>query len=274
LCPRHGELSPEAIVLLDRKGNILDVNARSHDWLGYRPDEIAGKNFLDLPFLSKEGKSQVMANLSQRMAGKKISPYELDFIAKNGEKRVGRIVATPIQDENGEIIQDLVIISDITERKQAEQALQQREAELKLRSRDIEEANTALRVLLKKRDLDKAKLGEKVLLNVNELILPYLEKLKMKSMSNKEKVYFDIIESNLNNIISPFMHNLSSKLIKLSPTEIQVIDLIKRSKTTKEIAITMNLATSTIDTHRNNIRKKLGLKNKNINLSTYLSSLT
>ena len=70
------------------------------------------------------------------------------------------------------------------------------------------------------------------------------------------------------------MHNLSSKLIKLSPTEIQVIDLIKRGKTTKEIAKTMNLATSTIDTHRNNIRKKLDLKNKNINLFTYLSTLS
>lgn len=96
----------------------------------------------------------------------------------------------------------------------------------------------------------------------------------MGNFRSKEKAYIDIIESNLNSILSPFMHNLSSKLIRLSPTEIQVTDLIKRGQTTKEIAKTMNLATSTIDTHRNNIRKKLGIKNKNINLSTYVYSLT
>jgi PAS domain S-box-containing protein len=261
------ELSPEAIVLLDRKGNILDVNARLQDWLGYRREEVVGKSFLDLPFLSKDDKSKVKAKFSQRMAGKKVSPYELSFYTKSGEKRVGRIVANPIHDANGEIIQDLGMISDITERVQAEQ-------ELKSKTRNLEEINTALNVLLEKRELDKTKLGEKVLVNVNELILPYLGKLKMRNFKDKEKAFIDIIESNLNNIISPFMHNLSSKRIRLSPTEIQVIDLIKQGKTTKEIAKTMDLATSTIDTHRNNIRKKLGIKNKNINLSTYLSSLT
>jgi DNA-binding CsgD family transcriptional regulator len=105
------------------------------------------------------------------------------------------------------------------------------------------------------------------------LVLPYLEKLKTRNLKDKKKAYFDIIESNLNNIISPFIHNLSAKRIKLSPTEIQVVDMIKQGKTTKEIAKTMNLATSTIDTHRNHISKKLGIKNKNINLSTFLSSL-
>ncbi len=268
------ELSPEAIVLLDRKGNILDVNARFCDWHGYRPEEIVGQKFLDLPFLSEEGKSKAAAKFSQRMAGIKISPYELNFNDKSGNQRTGRMVGSPIQSENGEIIQDLVIISDITERKQAELALQEREAELKVRSRDLEEVNAALTVLLKKRDSDKAELGEKVLLNINELILPYLEKLKLRDLNDKERAYFDIIESNLKSISSPFMHNLSSNLIKLSPTEIQVIELIKRGRTSKEIAKMMNLATSTIDTHRNNIRKKLGLKNKNINLYSYLSSLS
>ena len=268
------ELSPEAIVLLDRKGRILDVNPRSHDWLGYRPEELVGKSFLDLPFLSKTARAQAKANFSQRMAGKKVAPYELDFYNESGEKRVGRILATSVRDADGEIIQDLVMISDITERKQAEQALQKREAELKARTRDLEEVNAALKVLLKKRDLDKEELGEKVKLNVNELIWPYLDKLRSGKLGDKEKAYFDIIESNLDNLTSPFLHNLSTKFIRLTPTEIQVIDFIKRGKTTKEIAAMMNLATSTVDTHRNNIRRKLGLKKKNINLTTYLTSLT
>jgi DNA-binding CsgD family transcriptional regulator len=102
-----------------------------------------------------------------------------------------------------------------------------------------------------------------------------LGKLKnRRRLGNKEKAYIDIIESNINEIISPFVRSISAKFFKLTPTEMQVINLIRRGKTTKEIADTMNLATSTIDFHRNNIRKKIGINNKPINLSTYLSSLS
>ncbi|MEA1901381.1 MAG: helix-turn-helix transcriptional regulator, partial [Thermodesulfobacteriota bacterium] len=62
--------------------------------------------------------------------------------------------------------------------------------------------------------------------------------------------------------------------LKLTPAENQIIDLVRHGKTTKEIAQFLNLATSTIDTHRNKIRKKLGIKNKKINLRTHLLSIS
>jgi PAS domain S-box-containing protein len=161
---------------------------------------------------------------------------------------------------------------EISNRKKAEKALKQKGMELEAKTIGLEEANTALKVLLKQREEDKVELEEKVLLNVRELVFPYLEKLKMKKLGEKQRAYIGIIESNLNDIVSPFVHGLSSKLIKLSPTELQVTNLIKQGNTTKEIAEIMNLASSTIDFHRNNIRKKIGIKNKRINLKTYLSS--
>ena len=54
--------------------------------------------------------------------------------------------------------------------------------ELEAKTIGLEEANTALKVLLKQRENDKVELEEKVLLNVRELVFPYLEKLKMKKM--------------------------------------------------------------------------------------------
>ncbi|PNX45846.1 MAG: hypothetical protein BV456_13075 [Thermoplasmata archaeon M8B2D] len=161
---------------------------------------------------------------------------------------------------------------EISNRKKAEKALKQKGIELEAKTIGLEEANTALKVLLKQRENDKVELEEKVLLNVRELVFPYLEKLKMKKLGEKQQAYIGIIESNLNDIVSPFVHGLSSRLIKLSPTELQVTNLIKQGNTTKEIAEIMNLASSTIDFHRNNIRKKIGIKNKSINLKTYLSS--
>ncbi len=165
---------------------------------------------------------------------------------------------------------------DILEKRVKERTRELTEAnkQLRFRTTSLSEANTALKVLLQQRETDKIELEEKVLLNTKLMVSPYVEKLKnRRQLGNKEKAYLDIIESNLNEIVSPFVRSISAKFFKLTPTEMQVINLIRRGKTTKEIAETMNLATSTIDFHRNNIRKKIGINNKQINLSTYLSSL-
>ena len=125
---------------------------------------------------------------------------------------------------------------------------------------------------MKQRIKDKTELEETVLLNVKELIAPFLEKLNKSRLDSKQKVYINIIESNLNEIVAPLAREFSKINLKLTPAEIQVTNLVKQGKTTKEIAELLNLATSTIDTHRNKIRKKLGIKNKKINLKTCLET--
>ncbi|MBW2143561.1 MAG: helix-turn-helix transcriptional regulator [Deltaproteobacteria bacterium] len=87
-----------------------------------------------------------------------------------------------------------------------------------------------------------------------------------------QKTFVDIIENNLNDIISPFLQGMGSWDMTLTPTEIQVANFIKQQKTTKEIAEMLNISISTIVFHRHNIRKKLGLVKKKINLQSYLQS--
>ena len=103
------DLSPEGIVLLDHKGNILEANQRLFDWLNYSPEEILGKNLLKMPFLTAKGKITVMEKFAQRMLGKKPAPYKLDFISKGStDKKIGLIRAVAIKDAKGKIIEDLV----------------------------------------------------------------------------------------------------------------------------------------------------------------------
>jgi DNA-binding CsgD family transcriptional regulator len=182
------------------------------------------------------------------------------------EKRIVERTAELIQ-SNNEL--DL----EIQSRKQVEEALRSKTIELRDKAMSLEEANVALKVLLKQREADKNELEEKVLLNINQLIFPYLEKLKQRKSDAKAKAYLDILESNLNEIVSPLVRNLGSKFLRLSHMELEVSNLVQQGKTAKEIAAIMNLAQSTIDFHRNNIRAKLGLKNKKIGLRTFLSSL-
>ena len=117
------ELSPEAIVLLDEKGTLIDANGRICDWLDYKPEEIIGRNLLKLPFLPEESKAKVEEKFLQRMLGEKISSYELDFLTKKGERKIGLIQATTLKDEKGKIVADLIVISDVTERKKMEEEM-------------------------------------------------------------------------------------------------------------------------------------------------------
>ncbi len=83
----------------------------------------------------------------------------------------------------------------------------------------------------------------------------------------------EILELNLNDIVAPFLKGSDINFFGLTPTEIQVANLIKHGKTTKDISKLLNLATSTIDTHRKNLRKKMGITGKGVNLRASLISL-
>jgi DNA-binding CsgD family transcriptional regulator len=126
--------------------------------------------------------------------------------------------------------------------------------------------------LLKKIEEEKKELGEKITSNVNQLIKPYFEKLKNGQVNERHKTYLEIIQTNLDHILSPFARDFSSIYCSLTPQEIQISNLIKQGKTIKEVATIMSLSTKTIEFHRTNIRKKLGLKSRKDNLRTHLLS--
>ena len=156
----------------------------------------------------------------------------------------------------------------------AEEKLRKREIALEEQSKDLKETKSALRVLLKQREEDKKEFENNVVSNMKQLVFPHLEGLKKTVLNEEQTTLVDnILESNLNKIISPFASKLSSEFISLSPKEIQIADLVKEGKTNKEIAGLLCLSKNTILFHRYNLRAKLGLRNKKINLRSYLQSL-
>ena len=175
-------------------------------------------------------------------------------------------IYTGIPDENHRLKYVNGILFDITDRELAEKALEEKTI-------NLEETNTALKVLLKKRDADRTEIEEKILINVKELVEPYLDKLRKSGLNNRQATFVNVLESNLKDLISSFTHKLASKLYNLTPAEIQVANLIKHGKSSKEIASFLNLSIKTVKNHRCNIRHKLDLTHKRINLRSYLLSL-
>ena len=204
---------------------------------------------------------------------------------KDGSIRWVHEKGRAVRDEDGNVLFCEGVVLDITRRKLSEEALrnahdelekrvQERTFELEQKTIGLEESNIALKVLMKQRETDKKELEENILFNVNKLVEPYLKKLKQITSDNNHKVYLEVIESNLHNIIKPFAPGLSAYLLKLTPAEIQIADLIRHGKATKDIASFLNLSPSTIAAHRQNIRKKLALTNKEINLQTALTAIS
>ena len=140
------------------------------------------------------------------------------------------------------------------------------------RTKELEEVNIALKVLLQKRNEAKKILGQQILDNVTDLIEPYLFKLEKMTLTADQQVLIDILKTNIKEITSPFSRDLSLNFTKLTPAETQVANLIKQGKRTKDIGLLLNLSPGTISIHRKNIRKKLGLTNQRVNLQFFLSS--
>lgn len=163
---------------------------------------------------------------------------------------------------------------EIDERRVAERKLRQKERQLQINALHLEETNVALKVLLEQREKDKNELEEAVLANVRKLIFPVLERLRGCRLNDRQKVYADILETNLESIVSPFLQRLSQGFPNLTPTEIQVARLVKEGKTSKEIAAEVNVSERGVEFHRNNIRRKLGLANAKKNLRSHLLSLS
>jgi DNA-binding CsgD family transcriptional regulator len=104
--------------------------------------------------------------------------------------------------------------------------------------------------------------------------VPYVKKLKNSRLDDKQKVYLmNVLESNLNSIISPFAYKLSSKYIGLTPKETQIANLVKDGKTAKQIAELLNISVRTIESHKKRIRKKIHITNSKINLKSHLLSM-
>lgn len=299
------EIIPHGIIEIDMDLNIVFANPALYRMLEYPEGELTGTPVTGI-MQKKADKEKIHRGLLRVLEDE---PPPTPWIFRERTRR-GRVINLEVswdyKRDAGERVTGLIaVVTDITERLDFEAALRRAHDELEKRVEhrtrelvrvntrlekeiqdrkraeealeikqvNLEETNTALKVLLKKRDEYRLEMEEKVLINMKELAFPYLEKLGKTVLAPTQRAYLEILESNLDDIISPFSRRLSSRLWNFTPAEIKIANLIRQGKTTKEIAALLNLSPKTVETHRKNIRKKLSIDGRKANLRSHLLSI-
>ncbi len=159
---------------------------------------------------------------------------------------------------------------DVTEHFEALRALEQSQKELAEKTKALEEKNTALKELIAQIELEKKDLKDRIIANVEQVVLPSLEKIQRTNAGN---AYIEQHRRALEDLTSSFGRRIADSRLKLTPREIEICNLVKSGLTSKEIAGFLKIAVHTVEKHRRTARSKLDLANKGINLRTYLNSL-
>jgi len=282
---------------------FLMVNEHMCRQTGYSEAELLAKN--PMAVLAPRSRAEFQERLLAMAAGESVpSNVEFEVVTKTGAHEWGQFHIHHVS-EDGKITSAYVVAHSITEQKRIHneitshrqkleklvaartnelakinkklrKEIKKRTAateELRTNSERLEEMNTAMRVLLDKRSEDHLRAEELIRLNLKELIDPYLERLENSELRSHQKQLIDVIRVNLEEVVGSAIPSFSRKYFMFSPNELQVVNLIRTGKTTKEMARLLNLSTRTVEAYRNSIRRKLNLKNKKVNLRTYLSSL-
>ncbi|MBN2417916.1 MAG: PAS domain S-box protein [Deltaproteobacteria bacterium] len=279
----------DLIIKVDNKGLIVFANYMANRIFGLPREDIIGMHISKC--IHPDDKDNTRRLIDAAVSKKATSTtFENRQVSQAGEIRHLFWTSNFHYDSSGNLTDVTSIARDMTRRREIEEELKKAhddlEQRVKERTRELQKANeelqekttslvelnTALKILLDRREKDKEENGEKILLNVKELLIPYINRLKSGPLNENQKNYVGLVESGLQDIISPFAQKLTSRYMHISPRELQVSNLVKDGKTSKEIADTLNTTERTVVAHRANLRKKLGL-GKKANLRTYLLSL-
>jgi PAS domain S-box-containing protein len=257
---------------------ILYCNAFFSAMIGVGMEQLIGSSFLDLVpaehhsiftgFIERSREQTSLEELPLKAASGKILYIHLAGGCELHDSRNSCLFVTDISGRKAaeEALRKInrTLLDEVDRRKHAEESLD-------IKSQNLEEVNTALRVLLKQREGDKSELEENILSNVKELILPYVERLKKSRLDAMQASTIDIIEGNLREITSPIVRKL--QVFDLTPKELEVVSYLKTGKSTKQIAELLGVSPRAVEFHRYNIRKKLGIDQKKTNLRAYLLSM-
>jgi PAS domain S-box-containing protein len=256
------------------RGEVIYCSPSCLRLTGYTAAEFEARPELMVDIVHTEDRDRVALHYQKLM--RPGEAYQLDFriINRSGEALWIRQNYRPVHDSDGEFLGRRMSNSDITQSKQIERELEHQRKALMEKTENLERTNLALKALLDHREIEHQSIEASILANLKRHVLPYTQQLINMKLGPKAHSCLQIINRNIEELVTPMSTSLTTAYKSLTPVETAVADLIRLGKGTKEIASLQNISPSTVSIHRNKIRRKLGLVNSKTNLQTYLRSLS
>ena len=271
-------VSPYAVAIVRLKdGLVVEVNKSFSEITGYVREELVGRTTVELDMWDDPKESEVIRKIVERDGS--IRNYEVKN-RLNGKLAHGLYSCEKIV-VNGEacVVTTIVDIQELRDAQEGAGAPSGADApvitneDAEVRSRELEEVNKSLRTLLEQTKREAKNFEQRILANVEDLVMPYVARLKNTPLDINQRVYLNVIETNLGDLIAPFMRMIGEKHNELTPREIEVANLVRMGTTSKEIAKLLGISKRAVEFHRDSLRNKLGLKKTKKNLRAYLASL-
>lgn len=243
----------DTLLLMDEKGRIIDANESACRLLGYSKDGLLEISLREL--IPDESYSAFRADLERSIEEGLDYLGEASLVGRGKEVIHVEIGGTSLNIGGNAYI--LGSFRDITARKRAEEALRKK--------------NITLKEVLAHLEEEKMKIKKQVASSVDQELLPALNRLRAQD-GTVNMAFYNLLKNNLQEMgesSGAILHAYS----KLSPREVEICNLTKNGATSKEIADTLNISLATVGKHRENIRRKLILSNKNINLASFLKEM-
>ncbi|MFA5337182.1 MAG: PAS domain S-box protein [Candidatus Omnitrophota bacterium] len=260
--------SPDGIVISSAdEGKFIRLNEAILFMFGYSREEAIGRTARELNVWGNPNDRDIL--VKSLIKQKVVQRAEVMLRRKSGELFYASISLSLIEFGGKRCL--ITAVRDITERKKMEEELKKVRSELEEEKKLLIDKNIAFQEVIKEIEVEKNALKDDVIANVNDIILPILKRIRLKNGGAHK--YLNLVEKNLGVLTSSFGRRMTEKTFKLTPKEIEIVGMIKLGLATKEISSLLNVSSQTIDKHRKNIRKKLGLSTKNINLTSFLQSL-
>ena len=258
---------------IDSAGKMEYISPSCERITGFAPSAFIQDPSLLHDLVHPEDRALFIGNCEDRQLNEKIFETEFRIIRRDGQERWIGHSCQPVHDPEGLFLGRRCSNRDITYQKKIETDLKTKQKQLIEKTVSLEKANEALKALLDQRETEKRSIEQTMVNNLKRFVFPYVESLSEMKLGKEAKTYLEIIQANIDQLVSPVSRTLSGAYLDFTPTEIRVADLIRQGESSKSIADVLNTSTSTVAIHRNNIRKKLGILNQKVNLRTFLNSL-
>jgi len=260
----------EDISILDNNLNILGTNISLEKLFKHKKPLIGQKCYRIYHDREKPCKNCPTINtIKTGKPSKQIVKYKTPSVPEGWHE----LYSFPLFDDNSRVIGIIEYLRDITKIKKIELISDKLKKRLNLQSQTLQEQDNALNYLFRQKSKEEKEIADNIISNINLLIKPYIFDLKVTLEKKESLELLNIIEGNMNKITEPFANKLKSDLYKLNSKEIRIASLIMEGKTSREISNILCVSTKAVDFYRANIRKKLNLKNSEINLKEYLLKL-